>query len=577
VNKIKNIKNFIDNDFIEDFTNASEKELSIDKNITSKFMKRIYKEAVRKKPILVAGDYDPDGLNGSLILCNYIKLLESRVNGIKVDDSNVETYYTKREHGYTMPKEIFDSLSEKYSLIVFVDTGSSYEYFNESTKNVLVIDHHPTSKESLPFVYNPSRNNEVSTSAGKVVYDMTMAFEEEMKEYFGKKKIKPHDVLKLNKMLAGISLCADMAEMSFENKQFLKESLEIMTENRNKLTWISSIRSKNITSLDLSFNIINKINSYSRMGKDLKEIEGIFKVSIDSKNLRHQSSSAKVKKLFDELDFVHEERKRVTATLEKKIDKVLSSEYVADKSLFVLKVDNSYSGINGLLSQNVLNKTMKSNIVISYDNNRKCYVGSGRGNVVKDALQEFLDTNKELEKHIKFGGHMMAIGVTIDSSAIDEFMSKINSFPFSEKIQKRAQDSNERFYYCDGVSDFKEAVSHYNTLSPTTNIQERYYAIVENYKNLGIVEKNNGWLCSTIKDSQACINIYFKNEDAQMVSANHPIVLEITNQDKGNYFIQHKQYNSLLLNECKEQRDVGGEYEDIEPDSDLSIESLISR
>jgi len=577
VNKIKDIRSFIDNDLIEDFTNASDKELSVDKKITSKFMKKIYKEAVRKKPILIISDYDPDGKFGGLILYNYIKLLESRVNGVAVDDSNVETYYTKREHGYTMPKEIFDSLSKEYSLVVFVDTGSSYEYFDENTKNVLVIDHHPTTKESLPFVYNPSRNNEVSTSAGKVVYDMTMAFEEEMREYFGKSKIKPHDVLKINKMFAGISLCADMAEMSFENKQFLKESLELMTDNRDKLTWVSSIRSKNITSLDLSFNIINKINSYSRMGKDLKDIEGIFKVGLDSKNLRHLSSSTKVKKLFNNLNSVHEERKRITATLEKKIDGVLLNEYIADKSLVVLKIDNEYSGINGLLSQNVLNKTAKSNIVLSYDEKRKCYVGSGRGSVVKDALQEFLTANKELEKHVKFGGHVMAIGMAIDDNAIDEFMDKINSFTFSEKIQKQAQYSNERFYYCDGVSNFKEAVSRYNTLSPTTNVQERYYAIIENYKSLGIVEKNNGWFCSTIKDSQSCISIYFKKEDIQTISTNQPIVVEITNQDKGNYFIEHKQYDSLLLDECKEQRAVNETGEDNAIDDDLSIESLVSR
>lgn len=576
MNKIKNIRSFIDNDFVEDFTNASDRELSVDRKTTSKFMKRIYKEAVRKKPILVVGDYDPDGFYGSNILYNYIRLLESRVNGMAIDDSNIQTYYTKREHGYTMPKEIFDSLSKEYSLIVFIDTGSSYEYFNENTKNVLVIDHHPTDKKSLPFIYNPSRNNEVSTSAGKVVYDMTMAFEEEMREYFGKNKIKHHDILKINKMFAGISLCADMAEMSFENKHFLKESLELMTDNRDKLTWISSIRSENITSLDLSFNIINKINSYSRMGRDLKDIEEIFQVGLDSKNLRYLSSSRKIKKLFNKLNSVHEERKRVTATLEKKIDKMLSTEYIADKNLIVLKIDNKHSGINGLLSQNILNKTAKPNIVLSYDEKRQCYVGSGRGNIVKDALQEFIVSNKEFEKHIKFGGHLMAIGMSIDENIIDEFVEKINSFSFSNNIKEKSKQSNERFYYCNGIAEFEEAVSYYNTLSPTTNIQERYYAIIENYKNLGIVKKNNGWFCSTIKDSQSCISIYFKKEDSERILSNQPIVVEITNQEKGNYFIEHKQYDDLLLRECKEQKTMGGISED-SIDEDLSIESLISR
>ena len=576
MNKIKSIKNFIDSDFIEDFTNASDKELSVDKKITSKFMKRIYKEAVKKNPILIVSDYDVDGFYGGSILYNYIRLCEARVNGIADDNSSAETYYTKREHGYTMPKEVFDSLSKKYSLIVFIDTGSSYEYFNENTENVLVIDHHPTDKEDLPYIYNPNKNNEISTSSGKVVYDMTMAFEEEMRAYFGKSKIKHHDVLKINKMFAGISLCADMAEMSFENKHFLKEALELMSENRDRLTWVSSIRSRNISSLDLSFNIINKINSYSRMGKELKEIEGIFGVNLDSKNLKYALSSGKTKKILDELNSVHDERKRMTANLEKIIDNKLSNQYTSDKIIIVNKIENGYSGINGLLAQNVLNKTSKSNIVLSYDDARKCYVGSGRGNVVKSALQEFVESNPNFKNYIKFGGHSMAIGMSVDKEHIDSFVEKISSFSFSDEIKEEAKKSSERFYYCNGITDFKEAVSHYGTLSPTTNVQERYYAIVENYKNLGIVEKNNGWFCSTIKDSQSCMSIYFKKEDIERVSNNEPIVLEITNQENGSHFIQHKQYEDSCLKECKERINLPSNSEK-ELDDDLSLETLMGR
>lgn len=568
---MKKIKQFINVDLINDFINASEDELKIDRKIASSFMKKIYSEATKGNSILIIGDFDVDGLFATIQLQQYIKLLEARIRDVPIDSSLVETYYTKRQHGYEMPEAIFNELSLKHDFIVFLDTGASYKYFNKETKNVLVIDHHPNTRDNLDFIYNPNKEGGVSTSTGKIVYDIIESFENEMRDYYGKSRIKQHDIMNINKMLAGVTLCSDMAEMSFENKTFLKESLDLMSSNKKNIAWLNSIDSRDISSLDLSFNIINKINSYSRLGKDFKDIEDIFKVGLDMYKTKHLVSSKKTYQLFNQLNDNHNLRKKITAKLDATINSSLKENRVSEKNVLAVKIENEYSGINGLLSQNILNSTSKSNVVISFDKNRGCYVGSGRGKLIKKAILQIMEENKLLGDNIKMGGHEMACGLSIASGYEDDFIEKIQSINISNNNSKE----QEKFYYARGVREYKESVDYYNNLSPTTNMQERYYAIIDNYKNLGIIEKNNAWYCSTIKDKSDCITLYFKEEDIETIKSNSPIMLEITNQVNQNYFIEHKEVENKLfkyLNEIKDEEETTVEL----PEESVSIGSLLA-
>ena len=71
---VKDIK-FFKNDFLESSLSLSEEELQIDKNISNKFMKQIYRKIIENKNILVIGDYDVDGFFSGIQLSSYLKLL----------------------------------------------------------------------------------------------------------------------------------------------------------------------------------------------------------------------------------------------------------------------------------------------------------------------------------------------------------------------------------------------------------------------------------------------------------------------------------------------------------------------
>ena len=569
---MKRISEFIENDFLHDFANLSEDTLEIDSLLSSSFMKRIYSELMKKNKICIVGDYDVDGFFSTIVLENYMKLLEARLRDVSIDMSSVSTYYTKREHGYEMPEDIFNALDAQNDFIIFLDTGAGNRYFNKDTNNVLIIDHHPTDNRGLDFILNPNVSGDVSTSTGRIVYEMTEQFEDKLISYFGRHKIKHHPIMDYNKILAGVTLVSDMAEMSFANKLFLKEALDTMDSFRNSISWIKSLASRNITSTDLSFNLINKINSISRMGEELKQYEDIFRVGVDIKNTRHLSSSKKINQLLDNLNTIHSQRKLLSSSLEAQNNKIIKEKNLSKNDIIAIVSANKHSGINGLLAQSILNATSKPSLVVSYDMDREKYVGSARGYGIKDAIANIVNTNELFKQNISFGGHSMACGVSCDLPLkdLEIFLDSLSKTHLQDKLNER-----EKFYLCDGVSEFKEAVAYYNNLSPSTNIQERYYAVIENYHSLGIVEKSNGWFTSSIRDESQYITLYFKEGDIEHISNQKPLVLEISNNVEQNYFLEHKEIGDVLIENLSEVEEKNKLSED--DHEDLSLSSLMGQ
>lgn len=526
--QIKNI-NYFKEDFLESSLSLSDDELKIDSFLARNFMKQIYKKIISNSKILVVGDYDVDGFFSGIQLSLYLKLLEERVNGNL--STKIDTFYNKREYGYEIPKKIFDELHSSYDLIILLDTGATYSYLNKDTKNVLVIDHHPNDNEEYDYIYNPNKNNNISTSTGRIVYEMITDFEDNMRVFFGKDKIKPHDLIKVLKMYAGITLCSDMASMSYDNKIFLEQSLKLMSDNKKNLTFLKNIPSKNISSIDISFNLINEINGYSRMNKDLKDLEYLFKYEVDNKSLLSPASTKEQVSILNLLKTNNDSKKVILKNLQEGIINRLSTMDLSNKDVLIIKIDNNYTGLNGLLSQNILGMYLKSNIVVSFDSNRNEYVGSGRGALVKKSLEKMSLDYSNLG--FSFGGHEMAIGITIDKNSIDSFFEIYNNLKFEEEIK------NDFNVYSSNIKEYKNAIDSYSMLSPTTLIDSKFYILLENYDILSnqIITKNN-WLTTTLVDESGILTIYFDSKIKEKLEKREPIILEITN-NKGTQFVKN--------------------------------------
>lgn len=545
---MKNIKDF-SRTLVDDMLSSSFDDFQFDKEKSVAFMRRLYSDILNNKKVTIVGDYDVDGFFSAIALETYLKLFESRIKNKPYDMSNIQVVFSSRTDGYEMPYEKILKL-QKDGVVVFLDTGSSYDYINKETKNIYVIDHHPIEKNLIESenIFNPNPNGSLSTSTGRIVYEIANAFESELKKYFIERgvKIKEHDAMSYIKALAGITIVSDMANLNeHQNRIFLKESLEILSNNKDKFTWLSSIHSKDISSTDLSFNLINTINSFSRMGVDLGEVKDLFRIGIKGEKLVRITSSQKADELLAQMTKVHEQRKKLTADLEKNIESTILSEnlFSSGGDLLCFKVDNNFSGINGLLAQYALNRTNKPSVVLSYDANRELYVGSARGFGVKSLLSYVVNKNN-YEKSINVGGHQMACGLTVKAEAIEDFLKDTKNILFEDVNITEKPEFEDICFKSECLADFQEACLSYENKAGGVKRSQRYYAIINNYKNNGIVEKNNGWFYSLISDNTGVAGVYFKEGDIEKIKGNKPIVLEIDTLKEGigTFFIQNKTF-----------------------------------
>lgn len=548
----KNIKDFY-SDFLDDKCSQKDGGLDLERQGV-KLLKVLFKSLIDNKKILLYGDYDVDGFFSTIEMETYLKVLESRVKNRALDQSLISTAYSSRADGYELPEDKFRELQKKYDVILFMDTGGSYSYLDENTKNTYVIDHHPSAREAKQFDYiiNPNVSGNISTSTGRIVFKMIEDFEQEMKDFFGEKQVKKHDGIKYAQILSGVTLISDMAEKNDENELFLKQTLDLMSDNKKVFSWLNTIRGYDIVDRDLSFNLINVINSWSRMSKPLEEIEDLFKVRVGRSGIYRKTSSDRAKEIYSNLQEAHSERKSITALLEKEVSKQIEG---STESVFAVNIDNKYSGINGLLAQYAHGASGKPSIVMSWDENRNMYVGSGRGEGVRMALE--IASSKVSGVH--FGGHLMAAGATVKKESIDDFLSVVSSV----ELPLLRANNKERYYFTESVADFKKATADYVGLSPMVSAEIKYYAMLSGYKNNGIVEKNNGWLYSTLSDKSGIINVYFKKDDKRIIEENSPILLEIINNNSNTHFIQHKSIEDKMkleiisVQENKQQTDKG--------------------
>jgi len=549
----KSIKNF-KNDLVDYLLKITDEDSNKifdtqeKENLAISFFKKIVKNTINKKKTLIVSDYDVDGFLSGICLETYLKVIESRITNLKNEETNIELYFSKRENGYELPESEYRKLKEKYDYIIFLDTGSEYEYL-KGEKNIAIIDHHPSRNIDIQHsknILNPNKDGDVSTSTGKIVYDVIQKFEEEMKKVFGS-VIKKHPALNYIKMLSSITLLSDMAKLDYENRLFLKAGIELMNDNKKNFLFLNKISDKTISAESLSFSLINIINSYSRMNNNLKDLVPLFQINIDKNGMRHSSSKKLQEEVYNNALKVHQNRKNILLELEKNVDKKMLEQNALGKNIIAINLgrSNKYTGINGLLAQHIYNKTKKPSIVVSYDEKNKIYSGSGRGYGIKKAIEK---TVLEYGLDIKFGGHTMACGLKGKEEEIEALIRGLLKRDFSIDLHEKTQNENQKETYYGNISEYKKAQEDYFYLCDTVGVSKKFTCIIDNYDVVGIDTTKSGWKFVTIKDKEDFLSFYCKENMIDGLLKKEGLEFGIENTNKEVVFL-----NGLSNNLQKEQ------------------------
>lgn len=371
---------------------------------------RITRAVDNMEKIAVYGDYDADGVTSTAMLYSY---LETR-------GADVIFYIPQREgEGYGMNMGAVKYLKEQgVSLIVTVDNGISsvqeVARANELGIDVVVTDHHRP-QEILPDAvavvdaYRPDDTSPYKHFSGVgIAFKLLMALEDGAGDV--------EDLLEAYSDLAAIGTIGDIVPLTGENRTLIRAGLERLSQSDRPgvqaLLENAGIAGKALTSTNVAFTLVPRINATGRMGAPERAVRLL---------ISGYEEEAEV--LSEEICADNEERRRVEAEIaEAAFADIEAKGYMKDR-VVVVDGENWHHGVIGIVASRVTERCGKPCMIISRGETEA--KGSGRS-IEGFSLFEAICACGDLL--LKFGGHPMAAGITLKPENIEAFRKRINRY-----------------------------------------------------------------------------------------------------------------------------------------------------
>lgn len=374
---------------------------------------RIIKAVNNKEKIMIYGDYDADGITSVSVLKKYLNQI-----GLETGE-----YIPNRlNEGYGLNKEaILKIYNMGYKLMVTVDCGISgleeVEYANTLGIETIITDHHEPA-EQLPnaiAVIDAKRKDNIypfNQLAGvgvvfKLIQAISIKLNLDEKEY-----LKYLD-------LVCIGTISDIVPLVDENRVIAKLGLKLIeqTQNIGLRTLLNIANFKKIDSNAISFGVAPRINACGRMGAQEEALK-LFLTEDKQEALKIAKNLVKF----------NQERQNTEKQIFEDVIQEIEKNNDKEKKCIVLAKENWHHGIIGIVSSKVTEMYYKPSILICLEGDMG--KGSGRSVPGFDLYNALSKCNNYIEK---FGGHSMAIGISI---------KKENFEKLKAEIEKCAEESN---------------------------------------------------------------------------------------------------------------------------------------
>ncbi len=374
-------------------------------------VERIRYAAENGEKICVYGDYDADGVTSTALLFSYLDAI----------GANVIYYIPSRENeGYGLNISAIDYLvNEKVNLIVTVDNGISaveeIAYAKSKGIETVVTDHHMPSSIIPDAVAVVDLHQQGCESKFKmlsgvgVAFKLVMALEGEYCDL---------DMLLDNYSdLVSIGTIGDIVPLVSENRVFVKRGISnISDSDRVGISAIikeSGLENKEITSGNISFALVPRINAVGRLG-----------MSQNSVSLLLTEDDEYAYEMASKLGADNLERQKIEREILENINSLIArNPSIAQKRIIVVAGDDWHHGVIGIVSSRIKDIYGKPCIVIS--NTGGVCRGSGRSIEGFDLWEAVSSCSDILNQ---YGGHPMAVGLSLDYDLIDDFTYAINEF-----------------------------------------------------------------------------------------------------------------------------------------------------
>lgn len=378
-----------------------------------KAVERITTAVENGEKICVYGDYDADGVTSTSLLYSYLR-----------DSLGADVMFyipTRTGEGYGMNKGAVDKIhSLGVTLIITVDNGISareeIDYANSLGIDTVITDHHMPSG-AIPkavAVVNAHQKDDKSPfkdfSGVGVAFKLVMAIEGEYADV--------DSLLENFSDIATLGTIGDIVPLVGENRTLVKNGLRhIQNSDRigiNAMKQESGIAEKEINSSNVAFTLVPRINAGGRLGSSEKSV-----------NLLLTEDEDEAVTIADKLGMDNRERQSIEKEILASIDEeVRKTPNIVNDKILVFAGKGWHQGVVGIAASRIKDIYDKPTIIIGIDDDGVAR-GSGRS-VEGFSLCDAVFACSEHLTH--YGGHPMAVGISLEKEKINDFRKAINAY-----------------------------------------------------------------------------------------------------------------------------------------------------
>ncbi|WP_417346508.1 single-stranded-DNA-specific exonuclease RecJ [Ferrimonas sp.] len=376
----------------------------------------------RQQPMLVVGDFDADGATSSALT-----LLAMRALGAQRIDYLVPNRF---DYGYGLSPELVTLAQEMGAeVLITVDNGISahagVRAAKEAGMTVIVTDHHLPG-DTLPdadAIVNPVQPgcefpSKAMAGVGVAFYLMlTLRGELRRRNWFAEQGIAEPNMANYLDIVA-LGTVADVVPLDANNRLLVQQGINRIRAGRCRpgITTLLEVAGRSATRLvasDLGFTVGPRLNAAGRLDDMSLGIECLLTEDLVG-----------ARQLASRLDSLNAERREIEAEMQQEAVQALESLQLSDKDLpwgLALYQGDWHQGVIGILASRIKERYHRPVIAFA-DAGGGELKGSARS-IPGLHMRDLLDRIDTLSPGmiIKFGGHAMAAGLSLDGARFEEF------------------------------------------------------------------------------------------------------------------------------------------------------------
>ena len=382
-----------------------------------KAVERIIQAINKQENVTIYGDYDVDGITSITVLKSY---LQDR--GLEVN-----TYIPNRlNEGYGLNNNAIDKIAKNgCKLMITVDCGiSAIDEINYATSlgiETIVTDHHEPGEDipkALAVIDNKRKDSTYpfrELAGVGVVFKLIQAISIKL-------GLAEEEYLKYLDIVC-IGTISDIVPLIDENRVITKLGLMLVKQTRNVgLRAILQVSGYNkIDSNTISFGVAPRINACGRIG-----------VAEEALNLFLSKNINQVNELARKLNEHNRVRQETEKDIFESAKKQIEEKHLDENNTIVVAGENWHHGVIGIVSSKITDMYFKPSILLSFEEDG---IGKGSGRSIPgfDLHDALMKCNDCIEK---FGGHSMAIGITIKRENFEKLKNKLEQIAIEEHINE---------------------------------------------------------------------------------------------------------------------------------------------